>query len=214
MLVTDDGRLALLDLGMVGHIDPALQDRLIKLLMAVGEGRGRDAADVAIDLGRELEGFDAEEFRRRAAQLVQRHGSLALGDLQAGALVAELTQTAAAAGLRLPPELTMLGKALLNLDEVARTLDPTFDPSPTIERRVAELMGDKLRGAVSPGAAVAVAMEAKQFAEQFPGRVNKVMDAMVGGEQKLNSQGIDEATHAQRPGSPTGSRPGWWWPRS
>lgn len=193
VLVTDDDRLALLDLGMVGRIDPALQDRLVKLLLAVGEGRGRDAADVAIDLGRALEGFDAEAFRRRAAQLVERHRSLTVGELQAGALVAELTQTAAAAGLRLPPELTLLGKALLNLDEVARSLDPGFDPSEVIERRVAEIMGRKLRGAVSPGAAVAVAMEAKQFAEQFPGRVNKVMDALAGGELTLNIQGIDEA---------------------
>lgn len=193
VLVTDDGRLALLDLGMVGHVDPAIQDRLLKLLMAVGEGRGRDAADVAIDLGRELEGFDAEEFRRRASQLVERHRSLALGDLQAGALVADLTQTAAASGLRLPPELTLLGKALLNLDEVARTLDPTFDPTATIERRVAEIMGDKLRGAVSPAGAVAAAMEAKQFAEQFPGRVNQVMDALAAGQLTLNIQGVDEA---------------------
>jgi predicted unusual protein kinase regulating ubiquinone biosynthesis (AarF/ABC1/UbiB family) len=193
VLVTDDDRLALLDLGMVGHVDPAIQDRLVKLLMAVGEGRGRDAADVAIDLGRQLEGFDAEDFRRRAAQLVERHRSLALGDLQAGALVAELTQTAAASGLRLPPELTLLGKALLNLDEVARTLDPTFDPTATIERRVTEIMGDKLRGAVSPAGAVAAAMEAKQFAEQFPGRVNQVMDALAAGQLTLNIQGVDEA---------------------
>lgn len=193
VLVTDDGRLALLDLGMVGHVDPAIQDRLLKLLMAVGEGRGRDAADVAIDLGRELEGFDAEDFRRRASQLVERHRSLSLGDLQAGALVAELTQTAAASGLRLPPELTLLGKALLNLDEVARTLDPDFDPSATMERRVAQIMTTKLRGAVSTGGAVAAAMEAKQFAEQFPGRVNQVMDALAAGELTLNIQGIDEA---------------------
>ena len=47
--------------------------------------------------------------------------------------------------------------------------------------RVAQIMASKLRGAVSAGSAVAAAMEAKQFAEQFPGRVNQVMDALAAG---------------------------------
>ncbi|MEO7427782.1 MAG: AarF/UbiB family protein [Acidimicrobiales bacterium] len=192
VLITDDGRLALLDLGMVARIAPEMQDSLIKLLLGISEGHGRDAADVAIAIGRPLEGFDADGFRLRAAELISRNQGATLGDVQAGAIVAELTQIASASALRLPAELTMLGKALLNLDEVARTLDPGFDPNAAIQAESAELMRKKLLQSASPGNVMAAAMEAKEFAERLPGRINHVMDALAAGQLTLNVQGIDE----------------------
>ena len=51
VLLTDDGRLALIDMGMVARVAPDTQDALIKLLLAVSGGRGADAADVMIGLG-------------------------------------------------------------------------------------------------------------------------------------------------------------------
>ncbi|MEO7555756.1 MAG: AarF/UbiB family protein [Acidimicrobiales bacterium] len=192
VLVTDDGRLALLDLGMVARVAPEMQDSLIKLLLAVSGGQGRDAADVAISMGSRLADFDADAFQRRAADLISRNQGATLGDIQAGALVAELTRSAGECGLRLPAELTMLGKALLNLDEVARTLDPEFDPNAAIERQGAELMRKKLLQSVTPGNVMAAAMEAKEFAERLPGRVNHLLDALAEGQMTLNIQGIDE----------------------
>ena len=192
VLITPDGRLALLDLGMVARIAPDMQDSLIKLLLAVSAGDGRRAADVAIAIGQPLEGYDAESFRRAAADLVGRNQGVTMGDVQAGEVVGELNRVAGACGLRLPPELTMLGKALLNLDAIARTLDPAFDPNAAIEREGADLMRRKLTQTVTPGNVMAAAVEAKEFAEQFPRRVNKVMDALAEGQITLNIQGIDE----------------------
>ena len=39
VLLTDDGRLALLDLGMVARMAPRVQEQLLQLLLAVSEGR-------------------------------------------------------------------------------------------------------------------------------------------------------------------------------
>ena len=58
VFITDDGRIALIDLGMVGHLSPTLQDKLLKLVLAISEGRGEEAADAAIALGEMREGFD------------------------------------------------------------------------------------------------------------------------------------------------------------
>jgi predicted unusual protein kinase regulating ubiquinone biosynthesis (AarF/ABC1/UbiB family) len=192
VLVTDDGRLALIDLGQVGRISPDIQDHLIKLLLAIADGRGRDAADATIALGQRLEEFDADGFRREAVAMVERNQGQTVAEVQAGEVLAELTQIAADACLRLPSELTMLGKALLNLDEIARTLDPTFEPNVAIEAEAAGLMRRKLLQAASPGSVMSAAMEAKEFAELLPGRINQVMDALAAGTLTLNVQGIDE----------------------
>ena len=64
----------------------------------------------------------------------------------------------------------MLGKALLNLDEVARSLDPDLRPrTPPSRTEAAELMRKKLLQSASPGNVLAAAMEAKEFAERLPG---------------------------------------------
>jgi predicted unusual protein kinase regulating ubiquinone biosynthesis (AarF/ABC1/UbiB family) len=192
VFVTDDGSIALLDLGMVARVDPAQQDSLIKLLLSVSEGRGREAADVAVDLGTKLEYFDVEGFRRDASELIASNQAATMRDIQSGALIGELTRIAGENGLRLPAELALLGKALLNLDEVGRLLDPTFDPNAAIRDEAAELMQRKLLRSASPANIVSAAMDAKEFAERLPGRVNKVMDALAEGQITLNIEGIDE----------------------
>jgi hypothetical protein len=53
-------------------------------------------------------------------------------------------------------------------------------------------MRRKLLQAASPGSVMAAAMEAKEFAERLPARVNKVLDALAEGQLTLNVQGIDE----------------------
>jgi predicted unusual protein kinase regulating ubiquinone biosynthesis (AarF/ABC1/UbiB family) len=192
VVITDDGRLALIDLGMTARIEPATQEQLVKLLLAIGEGRGSDAADTAIRMGRALSDFDADLFRRRAADLVARHVRTSMANVQTGAIVAELTQIAASAGLRLPSELTMLGKALLNLDEIARTLDPSFEPDAAIERASEGLVRKKLLQAASPGNLMDAALEAKEFAERLPRRLNDLLDSVSKGEFTINVQGVDE----------------------
>ena len=70
-------------------------------------------------------------------------------------------------------------------------------------------MRRKMLQSASPANLLSAAMEAKEFAEKLPGRVNKVMDALAEGQLTLNVQGIDERRADARASrsSPTGSRP-------
>jgi predicted unusual protein kinase regulating ubiquinone biosynthesis (AarF/ABC1/UbiB family) len=192
VLVTSDGRLALIDLGMVVRVGPEMQDALVRLLLALSEGHGREVAAVLGGLGDKRDSWDAAQFERAIVSLVQEHEAVTVGDLQAGRVVGELARIAGRCGLRPPAELTMLGKALLNLDEVTSKLDPDFDPNAAIQRRVKEIMQRKMLQSASPANILSAAMEAKEFAEKLPARVNKVMDALAEGQMTLNIQGIDE----------------------
>jgi ubiquinone biosynthesis protein len=194
VLVTDDDppRLALIDLGMVARLPNDLREHLVKLLLAVSEGRGEDAASYAEGMSDRLDDYDRAEFTRCVARMVADHTNATVGDIAAGRVVAELSRIAADNGLRPPPELTMLGKALLNLDEIARTLAPDFDPNEALRNEAAELLRHNLSGLVSPASMLSAALEAKEFAEKLPSRVNSVLDTLADGEVKLNIKGIDE----------------------
>jgi predicted unusual protein kinase regulating ubiquinone biosynthesis (AarF/ABC1/UbiB family) len=192
VFITDDGKLALIDLGMVARVQPGTQDDLIRLLLAVSEGKGDEAAAVAMQIGEKRDIFDEARFRREVGVLVAEHHGLSIDQLNAGAIVAELTRISGECGLRPAPELTMLGKALLNLDEVARRLDPDFDPNAAIQEQAARLLRNRMLKSASPANLFSAALDAKEFAEKLPGRVNKVMDALAEGQLTLNVQGVDE----------------------
>jgi ubiquinone biosynthesis protein len=192
VLVTDEGLLALIDLGMIGRLSPQMQERLLKLLFAVSEGRGEDAAEVAVTLGEKLPEFSEAGFRRDVSALVGRIGHQSIGDFQIGRMFLELSKLINENHMRAPAELTMLGKTLLHLDEVARALDPDLDVNEAVRRNGADLMGQRMRKSVSSIGVFSAVMEAKEFAEKLPGRVNRVLDSLAASELKMKVELIDD----------------------
>ena len=150
VFLTDDHRIGLLDLGMVGHLTPRLQENLLQLLMAVSDGRGDDTASLAIKIGEPKEDFSEHPFRQSVAGLVSQHQGSHMDQIQVGRVVLEVTQIAGDNGLRVPAELTLLSKTLLNLDLVGQTLDPKFNPNASIRRNAEKILQQRLWKAVSP----------------------------------------------------------------
>src|SRR5204863_3030453 len=109
-----------LDLGMVGHIMPRLQEDLLQLLVAISEGRGEDASQIAIKIGEPRREFNQAEFIRRISEIVGQQKTATVEQMQVGRLVLEVTKCAADCQIRVAPELTMAGKAWLNVDQVGR----------------------------------------------------------------------------------------------
>lgn len=120
VFITDSGQIALIDLGMVGHLSPSIQEKLLKLVLAISEGRGEEAADAAIALGEMREEFDETAFKHDVVGVVGHYYGAALEDFQVGKIVLEVNRSAGTHGIKSPVELTMLGKTLLNLDHIAR----------------------------------------------------------------------------------------------
>jgi len=192
VLVTDDGLLALVDLGMIGRLSPQMQERLLRLLLAVSEGRGEEAADVAVTLGEKLPDFNESGFRRAIGGLVGRIGHQSIAQFQIGQVFLQLSQLIHDHHMRAPAELTMLGKTLLNIDEVARALDPQLDVNEAVRRNGADLMTKRMRKAVTSGSVISTLLEAKEFAEKLPGRVNRVLDSLAASELKMKVELIDD----------------------
>jgi len=192
VFVTEDGLLALIDLGMVGRLSPQMQDRLLKLLLAISEGRGEEASEVAVTLGEKLPEFNEAGFRRAISALVGRIGHQSIADFQIGRVFLELSSLINDNAMRAPAELTMLGKTLLHLDEVARVLDPALDVNDCVRRNGVDLMSRRMKKMASSGSLIAAVLEGKEFAAKLPGRVNRVLDALAASELKMKVELIDD----------------------
>lgn len=186
ILLTPDRRIALLDLGMVGRTTPAMQENLLKLLLAISEGESEHAADVSIQMSHPGARFDEPEFRRLIGQLVAEQRTNTLREIDVGKVVLAVTRGAAETGLRVPSELTLLGKTLLQLDEVGRVLDPDFDPNEAVRRNASEILNQRLKATFSEGKLYSSLLEGKQFLSALPQRLNKILDAVGSAELNVN----------------------------
>jgi len=193
VFVTAAGQIALIDLGMVARLAPRVQEHLLQLLLAISEGQSDDAVAFALKLGEAREQFDEPEFARRVADLVGQHQDAELRNIQIGKAVLEIGRVAGDVGLRLPTELTMLGKTLLNLDQIGEALDPKFNPNASIRRNAAEIMRARMLKSASPGNLFSGILEMKEFVERLPGRVNKILDAVANNQLEVKVDAIDEA---------------------
>jgi len=191
VFLTEGGEIALLDLGMVGHTTGDMQESLLKILMAVSEGKSEAAADTVIRISQTSPDFDPVPFKRTIGRVIASQQGRGLQKINVGQTLLEVTSTAANLGLFVPSELTMLGKTLLQLDEVGKVLDPSFDPNAAIRRNVAELMSQKMRKATTQGSFLHAALELKEFAAGLPVRLNKIMDVIGNRELEMKVRTVD-----------------------
>jgi ubiquinone biosynthesis protein len=178
----------------VAHVAPSLQDRLLQLLLAVSENKADEAAKVLMLMGTCLEDSDAAGFQRNVTDLIAQHRELANQRPQVGRAVLMLIKIAAEHGIRMPPELAMIGKTLLNLDEIGLTLAPHFDPNAAIRRHAAEITEQQMLRDLSPGSLFSSAVEVKNFVQRLPGRVNRILDRLADNDFRVHVDAIDEAT--------------------
>ncbi len=191
VFLTDENRIALLDLGMVGHIAPQMQESLLKLLLAISDGDGDAVADVVIAMGEKNDEFNRNEFRRRLSQLVVQTRDKGLAQIKVGESLLEVCSSAAENGVYAPSELTLLGKTLMQLDEIGRILAPEFDPNDSVRRNVDEFMAQRMQKDVTKGNILSSVLEMKSFLGTLPTRLNRIMDAIVNSELEVKVKSVD-----------------------
>ncbi len=191
VFITEDCRIALLDLGMVGHTTPSMQTSLLKILIAISEGKAEEAADVICQISEKDKEFDAAAFTKAIATIVVERQGQALAQTNVGMTLLRVSRISVDCGLFVPSDLTMLGKTLLQLDEVGKILEPDFDPDAAIRRNVTDIMSRRLAKDTSKGSFFTTLLDFKEFAAGLPVRLNKIMDALTGKELEVKVRAVD-----------------------
>lgn len=191
VFLTDDRRIALLDLGMVGHVAPVMQDQLIKLMLAITDQNSDQVAELVVRMSETSEEFNPGEFKRRIGQLIALRHDQPLKDLNVGRALLDVSRNAAENGLWVPSELTLLAKTMLQLDEVGKILDPAFDADASIRRNVSDLMSRRMNKEATQGGLFSSLLEAKEFVTGLPSRLNKIMDAISNHEIEVRVKAVD-----------------------
>ena len=108
-----------------------------------------------------------------------------------GSSLLELSRHAVNNGLYVPTQLTLLAKTLLQMDEIGKILDPTFDPQASIRRNASVLMMQRFRKSLSQGNIFNSLLDLKRFAAGLPARLNRLLDLFTGPDLELKIRVVD-----------------------
>ena len=177
-----DAKLALIDFGMTARLPTSLREQIVRLMLDVADNRGDDAAETLIEIGQPLPGFDRSLYVREIASLMARNYDLTVGDVQIGSVLYELINISFQRGLRLPAELTLLAKAMFNLDAVTRALDATYNPIATIRDFGNQVMADRARRELNPRRLMQLASAGGNLVAALPHRLDLITQRLASNE--------------------------------
>ncbi len=174
-----DARLALVDFGMTARLSRTMREMVTRLLMALGDHRGDDVAATLIEMGEPSPEFDRIGYTREAATLVARNLELTVAEVKAGRVLFDILDVSYRSGLRLPAELTLLAKALFNLDGVTRALAPGYTPFETIREYGNQIAMARAQRDMSPRRIYQIALESSDFLAALPHRLDKITQRLA-----------------------------------
>src|SRR5581483_10952033 len=122
-----DGRIGMIDCGMVGRLDATLRDSVEQLLYAIAQHDSALMTRIIIRLCAVPRTTDTSALAADVSDFLSYYGSQTLGQLQLGAALTEMTDIIRKHELILPSRVSLLIKVLVMLEGTARQLNPTFN---------------------------------------------------------------------------------------
>jgi predicted unusual protein kinase regulating ubiquinone biosynthesis (AarF/ABC1/UbiB family) len=161
---------------MVATVPDDFREKLLRILVALSEGKGDQVADASEETGEKTELFQERAYRRAIRDVVANYTATPAATVKGGRLFFVLGRAAADHGLRMPPDFALFGKTLMNLEHVGMTLDPQFDPNDAVQRYANDIFRERLQRGLSPREVLSTAAELDQIRRELPARLLRLLD--------------------------------------
>ena len=200
VLLTDDGRLALLDFGLLGRLDTDTRTTLSLLLLALAHNRSEDVADLILELSLTTVDTDEAGFLHEVRRKLPRYHWRPLSGIHTGEALADLQRLALRYGIRLPTSFALVGKTLAQADSIARTLDPELDPVELLREDALRLLVGEVEQRLEPNELLGTAFAQLQPIVRLPRQTGRLFDRLGRGSLRVGvvPTGLDHIEHMLR----------------
>jgi predicted unusual protein kinase regulating ubiquinone biosynthesis (AarF/ABC1/UbiB family) len=191
VLLTPDGRLALLDFGLIGRLDDDTRTSLALLLLSVAQNRADDVADLILSLS--LTSFSSDEtgFVHDLRRKLPRYQWRPLSGIKTGEGLADLQRLCLQHGIALPTSFALVGKTLSQAESIARTLDPSLDPVEMIRSEGWNVMAQEAERRLEPNQLLSFTFTQLQPLLRLPRRMAQLVQKVESGSLKVGIAPVD-----------------------
>ncbi|HEY9847405.1 MAG TPA: AarF/ABC1/UbiB kinase family protein [Candidatus Caenarcaniphilales bacterium] len=175
----EDGRIALIDCGMVGSLDPRTQRILTELLLAIVNLDAQRCSQLTLQLADSSQPVDLARLESDLNRLLRRYYNLNLAQVNFSQLIYEVLQAARKNKIRLPGNMGLYAKTVANLEGVARKLDPDFNLFDQAKPLMADLFRRQLVGEAPLQDLLRTALDLKNLSLDFPRQVELLLNRVT-----------------------------------
>jgi ubiquinone biosynthesis protein len=185
VFVLRDGRIAVIDFGMVGRLSPTRRAEVVSLLFGLVERDCERVTDVLLDWTQRPD-IDEEQLAIDVDAFVDRYHGVPLGQLDLAGMLLEMTALLRTHQLALPPDLALLIKVCLTLEGLGRSLDPDFDMARQAQPFLRRAMAAQFRPRALAMRGTRAMADAGSLLVALPRELRRMLRAVRGGGPRLH----------------------------
>ena len=139
-------RIAMIDFGMAGRLSPLRRRQVVDLLAGLARLEEEPMLDVLLDWAGEAY-VDEAKLSEDVNELVYEYEGVPLKDIRIGALIRQFAEIVRQHSIMLPPDLTLMFKALITMEGLGRQYDPTFHVTDHLAPMLRQALRERFRPA-------------------------------------------------------------------
>ncbi len=188
-----DGRIAILDCGMVGRLDPRTQQVLTEMLLAIVDLDAQRCAQLTLQLADSNQPVIMARLESDYDRMLRKYHNLSLTQINFSQIIYELLQVARNNKIRLPSNMGLYAKTIANLEGVARGFNPELNFLDEIKPLLTDLFRRQLLGDSPVRSLLRTALDLKSLSLQSPRQVELLLDKVTSEtlQWNLSVKGLD-----------------------
>ncbi len=189
-----DGRVALLDCGMVGRLDPRTQQILTEMLLAIVDLDAQRCSQLTLQLADSNQPVILSRLENDYDRMLRKYHNLSLSQINFSQVFYEVLQVARNNKIRLPSNLGLYAKTLANLEGVTRKFNPEVNLLDEIKPLITDLFRRQLFGDNPLQSLLRTALDIKSLSLQSPRQIELLLDRVTSEtlQWNLSLRGLDD----------------------
>jgi ubiquinone biosynthesis protein len=194
LLILEDGRVGLLDFGMVGQLGEETKFGFLRLLNAAVHDDATTLIDCLDELGAIRSASDRDSLTRETQVLLDKYYGVPATEFSLTDLVSELQGLIRRHHVQLPSELALVLKAIAMSEGICRSLDPEFNFATVAEPFVKEAAASSMSPSALSRRIAQASGDALELATYLPGQIRRIARRIDRGEFEiaLRHRDLDE----------------------
>jgi predicted unusual protein kinase regulating ubiquinone biosynthesis (AarF/ABC1/UbiB family) len=182
----EDGRVALLDCGLVGRLDPKTQQILTELLLAIVNLDAQRCTQLTLKMAEYAQPKSLARVENEYAKMLRKYYNLSLSEIKFSEVFYEILELARNNRVKLPSNLGLYSKTLANLEGVARSFNPKLNLLDEIKPLMRDLLQRQLLGDDPVQTLLRTALDVKSLSLQSPRQLDQLLDRITSETIKWN----------------------------
>lgn len=174
-----DGRVGLLDCGMIGRLDPRTQQILTEMLLATVEIDAQRCSELTLELAESGQPVSLARLENDYDRMLRKYHNLSISEINFSQVFYEILQVSRDNKVKLPSNMGLYAKSLANLEGVARGFNPEVNLLEEIKPLMSDLLRRQLLGESPLNTFLRTALDLKTLSLQSPRQLEQLLDRIT-----------------------------------